>query len=365
MLAHDAVTSDAASLLAWYAKNRRSLPWRAVPGQSADPYHVWLSEIMLQQTTVVTCIPYFTRFLQRFPTLHDLAAASSDAVMRAWAGLGYYARARNLHNCAKIVSLSGGDFPRDVAALEALPGIGPYTARALAAIAFGLPVVPVDGNVERVIARRFAITTALPAAKPEILAALEKLAAARAARLAPSDFAQSLFDLGAGPCGRVPDCAACPWQKTCLARAQNIAAELPRKLAKKPRPARFGAAFWLADGAGNVLLRRRPPRGLLGGMMEFPGTEWGAKPVARAALLAQAPVTASWREAGRVAHVFTHFTLHLTVFAAQSDRLVLDDALDAGWHPIATLDGAALPSLMRKCAAAVGGGGQGLLELDR
>lgn len=336
---------DASALLAWYDRHRRDLPWRAKPWQMADPYHVWLSEIMLQQTTVAATIPYFHRFLARFPTIQDLAAAPSDAVMQAWAGLGYYARARNLHACAIVLAGQGG-FPRDVAGLQALPGIGPYTARAIAAIAFGQPVVPVDGNVERVIARRFAIMTALPAAKPEIEARLAGIGASPAARARPSDFAQSLFDLGAGPCGRNPSCMICPWSAACLARQQGIAADLPRKAQKKPRPLRLGAAFHLTDPSGRVLLQRRPASGLLGGMLQLPTTAWLQEALPRAAALAQSPdPAASWHFCGQVRHVFTHFELHLDVFTAG----LRGDPPPGLWHDRAMLQDAALPSLMRKC----------------
>ena len=261
----------ATELLAWYDRHRRRLPWRALPGESPDPYRVWLSEIMLQQTTVGAVIPYYERFLARFPTVQALAAAPEDAVMSAWAGLGYYARARNLQACARTVTALGGVFPSTLEGLQALPGIGPYTARAVAAIALGVPTVPVDGNVERVTSRLFAIETPLPAAKPAMAAAAARLGQDKAAQARASDFAQALFDLGATICTRAPACALCPWAKPCLARAAGIADSLPRKAPKKTRPVRHGAQFWLTDASGQVLLRRRPPKGLLGGMTELPG----------------------------------------------------------------------------------------------
>ncbi len=319
------------------------MPWRAEPGAAPDPYRVWLSEIMLQQTTVAAVIPYYEKFLTRFPAVADLAAAESEAVMQAWAGLGYYARARNLHACAKAVAALGG-FPRDIAGLLALPGIGPYTAAAIGAIAFGIPVIPVDGNVERVVSRLFAIETPLPAAKPAISAAAQNLAGPR-----PSDLAQALFDLGATICTPTnPGCVICPWMDDCQARAQGIAATLPRKAAKKPRPTRHGAVFHLADAAGNVLLRRRPEKGLLGGMAELPGTPWRAEVWPRAEALAEAPARATWRHAGRVHHVFTHFELHLDVYAAETPVIRVNDGY---LRPADALADEALPSVMRKCLA--------------
>ncbi len=307
---------------------------------------------MLQQTTVAAVAPYYENFLARVPDVQALAAAEDEAVMQAWAGLGYYARARNLHACARAVAAAGG-FPQEVAELRGLPGIGQYTAAAIAAIAFGMPVVPVDGNVERVAARMFAITEALPQAKAAIALAAERLGAHAAARARPSDFAQALFDLGATICTPVrPACALCPWLQACEARRQGIAEELPKKAAKAVRPVRYGAHFWLIDTAGKVLLRRRPPRGLLGGMTELPGTPWRAERWTEAEALALAPMPAAWRAAGEIRHGFTHFELHLAVYAASVARIEADGFLrDAG-----ALDSEALPSLMRKCVAAVGVG---------
>jgi A/G-specific adenine glycosylase len=338
----------AADLLAWYDRHRRGLPWRALPGGVADPYRVWLSEIMLQQTTVVAVAPYYAKFLSRFPTMQALAAAPEAAVMQAWAGLGYYARARNLHACARAVAARGG-FPRDVAGLRALPGIGAYTAAAVAAIAFGVPVVPVDGNVERVAARVFAIGAPLPGARAAIAAAAARLGEDGAARERPSDFAQALFDLGASVCTpAAPACAVCPWMAGCEARRQGIAADLPRRAERPVRPLRHGATFWLTDGRC-VLLRRRPPRGLLGGMTELPGTPWRAEPWSAAEAFVHAPMPGAWQAVGEVRHGFTHFQLRIAVFAARVERIEGEGFL----HPVDALDAAALPSLMRKCVAAV------------
>ena len=305
---------------------------------------------MLQQTTVAAAIPYYENFLARFPDVQALAAAPEEAVMRAWAGLGYYARARNLHACAKAVVLAGG-FLGTEAGLRALPGIGQYTAAAIAAIAFGVPVVPVDGNVERVISRLFAILDVLPAAKGKIHAAAARLGADPAARARPSDFAQALFDLGATVCtSAAPACALCPWMRDCEGRQAGIAAELPRKAPKPVRPLRHGAHFWLVDAQGKVLLRRRPPRGLLGGMTELPGTPWRAERWTEGEALGHAPMPAAWRAAGEVRHGFTHFELFISLYAAAVPRIEAEGFLrDAG-----SLEGEALPSLMRKCVAAVG-----------
>ena len=321
------------------------MPWRAPPGQTMDPYRVWLSEIMLQQTTVTAVIPYYERFVSRFPTVDALAAAPLDDVLSLWAGLGYYARARNLHACAQAVAAIGG-FPRDLTGLQALPGIGAYTASAIGAIAFGIPTVPVDGNVERVTARVFAIDTPLPAAKPAMRAAAETLGADPDARARPSDFAQALFDLGATLCTPTsPGCGVCPWLEACAARRQGIAAELPRKAPKKIRPVRYGVHFWLTDPAGNVLLRRRPSSGLLGGMTELPGTPWRETPWSGAQAMVHAPVAADWRPAGQVRHGFTHFELFLDLFAAEVPGLEGEGFA----HPIGDLVRMALPSVMRKC----------------
>ncbi len=336
----------AAQLLDWYDLNRRRLPWRALPGQVADPYHIWLSEIMLQQTTVVAVVPYYEKFLQRFPDVAALAAAPVEDVMQAWAGLGYYARARNLHACAKAVMLLGG-FPRDLDGLRGLPGIGPYTAAAIAAIAFGAPAVPVDGNVERVMSRLAGITEPLPRSKPAIGEAALQAGDSPDAQARSSDFAQALFDLGASICTATkPNCLLCPWQGRCVGFRLGIAGELPRKLPKAKRPVRYGAVFWLTDASGRVLLRKRPPRGLLGGMTELPGTEWRGEPWDA---VAEAPMAASWRAAGQVVHVFTHFELRLKVYAAQVETILAEGFL----ADKAGLAEAALPSVMRKCVTVV------------
>ncbi len=335
----------ATALLTWYDRHRRSLPWRAGRGEIADPYHVWLSEIMLQQTTVAATIPYYERFLIRFPTVQALAAAPQEDVLAVWAGLGYYARARNLHACARAV-VAAGEFPRDLARLRELPGIGEYTAAAVGAIAFGVPAVPVDGNVERVVARLFAVDEKLPKAKPQLRRLAARLGNDPAAHARPSDFAQALFDLGATVCTpAAPACARCPWMAACAARQAGIAGDLPRRAAKRVRPLRHGVHFWLTDPDGNVLLRRRPAQGLLGGMSELPGTEWRITPWDAAEALSLAPMPAAWRPVGQVRHGFTHFELTIELYLAQVPRIAA-----AGFQrPIAALDDEALPSLMRKC----------------
>lgn len=330
-------------LLAWYDVHARSLPWRYRPGETADPYRVWLSEVMLQQTTVAAVKTYFQRFTTLWPTVFDLAAAPLDDVMREWAGLGYYSRARNLHAAAQAVAALGG-FPDTEEGLRDLPGVGPYTAAAIAAIAFGRKASPVDGNIERVVARLFAVETPLPAAKP----ALKSLAAGLTPDRRAGDFAQGLMDLGATICTpRSPACSLCPLNEGCLAHGQGIAATLPRRAPKPARPDRAGAAFVLLSGKGNVLVRRRPPKGLLGGMLELPSSPWAAD--APADPLSHAPQRADWSRApAPVEHVFTHFRLTLGVYAAR----VTAETAEGLWLPLAGLDGAGLPSVMRKVAAA-------------
>ncbi len=335
-------SSISSKLLAWYDVHARTLPWRYRPGERADPYRVWLSEVMLQQTTVAAVKAYFERFTALWPTVQDLAAAPVDDVMREWAGLGYYSRARNLHAAAKAVAALG-DFPETEEELRKLPGVGPYTAAAIAAIAFGRKASPVDGNIERVVARLFAIETPLPAAKPE----LKVRAAALTPDKRPGDFAQAMMDLGATICTpRNPTCSLCPLIADCTAYKDGIAATLPRRAAKAARPDRAGAAFVLVSANGNVLVRRRPPKGLLGGMLELPSSPWGPAP---AEPLAHAPQKATWQRAALpVEHVFTHFRLTLDVYAAR----VPAERAEGIWLPLADLDAAGLPSVMRKVAAA-------------
>lgn len=342
-------TPDAAVLLAWYDRHRRDLPWRAPPGLRPDPYVVWLSEIMLQQTTVAAVGPRFGPFLARFPTVAALASAPWEEVARAWAGLGYYARARHLHAAAKRIA-EAGEFPSEAAALRALPGIGEYTAAAVAAIAFGRAEVPVDGNVERVISRLFAVEEPLPGAKGRLAALAREVGAQAAAQARPGDFAQALFDLGATVCTpRRPACVLCPWRGACAARASGLAERLPRKAARPERPVRHGVVFWLEDASGRVLLRRRPAGGLLGGMLELPGTPWREAAWAEREALAFAPTAARWVEGVSVRHVFTHFALELGVRAGRV--ALLPDGLAGGEAvPRESVLEAGLPGVMAKAA---------------
>lgn len=342
----------ASALLTWYDAHARRLPWRALPGVDADPYAVWLSEIMLQQTTVVTVGPYFQKFLDKWPRVQDLADADIDEVMHAWAGLGYYSRARNLHACAQaVVEDHAGIFPQTEAELLQLPGIGPYTSAAIAAIAYGQAATVVDGNVERVVARLFAITEPLPAAKKRIH---EKAATLTPAKR-PGDFAQAMMDLGATLCTpKRPACGRCPWTKACIARGKGNPETLPVKAPKKEKPTRRGVAFWIVRADGAVLIRKRPPKGLLGGMMEVPSTPWladapDAPPKemrAHNTLLAEAPIKAKWKkQPGEVRHTFTHFHLVLELYEA---RVPKNAKTDGVWVQPADLGDYALPTVMKK-----------------
>ena len=343
-----------AALLDWYDQERRDLPWRAKPGRKTNAYRVWLSEIMLQQTTVRAVVPYYRRFLQRWPSVRALAAAPVDDVMAAWAGLGYYSRARNLHKCAGIVvAKHGGRFPDSEAGLRELPGIGPYTAAAIAGIAYGAPAMPVDGNIERVVARLFAVKTPLPKAKPQIRRLAQTLTPAKRA----GDVAQALMDLGATICtAKRPSCLMCPLEHDCAARAEGLEAALPVKADKPERPLRLGFAFLALREDGCVLLRRRPPAGLLGGMLEVPSTDWGETlPEAREALRG-APVRGDWWAVpGTVTHTFTHFKLetmvYRTVVGTDAPLTFWADGGRCSWVARRDLHAQALPTVMRKIIA--------------
>lgn len=334
----------AAALLAWYDRHARVMPWRIGPADRAaglrpDPYRVWLSEVMLQQTTVAAVRDYFRRFTDLWPTVTDLAAADDADVMAAWAGLGYYARARNLLKCARAVAQEhGGRFPDTREGLLALPGIGPYTASAIAAIAFDEPATVVDGNVERVMARLHDIHTPLPAAKPELTA----LAARHTPASRPGDYAQAVMDLGATICTpRNPACGLCPLRAPCLARQNGTAAELPAKTPKKTQPTRLGLVYVARREDGAWLVETRPPQGLLGGMIGFPGSDWSDAPAPAP------PAQAEWQDIGAEArHTFTHFHLRLTILSA---TLPLDASpLRGHFVPAAEFRPAALPTVFRK-----------------
>jgi A/G-specific adenine glycosylase len=335
------------ALLAWYDANARRLPWRVGPaerraGVRPDPYRVWLSEVMLQQTTVPHATPYFLAFTGRWPGVADLAAAEDATVMSAWAGLGYYARARNLLACARAVARDhGGGFPDTVEGLRALPGVGDYTAAAVGAIAFDRPANVVDGNVERVMARLFAVEAPLPAAKPE----LKRAAATLVAEDRPGDWAQALMDLGAGVCRpKAPLCDRCPVAGFCAAYRAGAAEAYPRRAAKGERPRRRGVA-WLATRGGAVALVRRPAKGLLGGMLALPTSDWAAGEPA-----AVPPAPGDWRAVGEVEHVFTHFALTLRVMRAEVEA-GFEGAI---WTPLADA-GAGLPSVFLKALRAGAG----------
>ncbi|WP_245214162.1 A/G-specific adenine glycosylase [Pararoseomonas indoligenes] len=330
-------------LLAWYDRHRRTLPWRG----EGDPYRIWLSEVMLQQTTVVAVGPRYARFLARFPDVAALAAAAWEDVAAEWAGLGYYARARNLHAAAKAVAARGG-FPDTEAGLRELPGIGAYTAAAVAAIAFDRPTVPVDGNVERVVARLMAITDPLPGARRLIAPVAARFMEQAAPRARPGDFVQALFDLGATICTpRRPACALCPWREECRARQQGIQESLPAKTPKAARKLRHGLHFLARDPAGRLLLRHRPPEGLLGGMLEIPGAPWREEPWTLEEALPHAPLPGlDWiLRPGLARHGFTHMDLDMRLAEAPPAALPAPEGM-AWMTPEAAR--AALPTAIRR-----------------
>ncbi len=337
-------------LLSWYDRTGRTLPWRIRPedrdaGQIPDPYAIWLSEIMCQQTTIPHATPYWEKFLARFPTVTDLADAERDEVLAMWAGLGYYARARNLHKCAQLIrDAHNGQFPQSEAGLLQLPGIGPYTAATIAAICFDEPTNIVDGNVERVISRIFRVQSPLPKAKTE----LRRLAATLASPKRPGDYGQALMDLGGTVCTPTsPNCAHCPWQGHCAAYANGDQTDYPKKSPKTKRPIRYGAVFVL-QYQYQILLQRRPDNGLLGGMMGLPGTEWTAR--READPLRAAPQARNWEKCpGEVKHVFTHFDLRLDVYRAETSRKISGE-----WADIQNLAEYAIPTAYKKALRKAG-----------
>jgi A/G-specific adenine glycosylase len=319
------------SLLQHYVDNARRLPWRALPGEPPpEPYRVWLSEVMLQQTTVAAVTPRFERFVQRWPTVETLAAAKDEDVLSEWAGLGYYARARNLIACAREVAARGG-FPTSEAELRKLPGIGDYTAAAMAAIAFGRRALVMDTNVERIVARVNGVEAPIAESKPLLRRYLDQMTPEQKA----GDFAQAMMDLGATICRpRAPDCGACPLNADCAAYASGEPERFPAPKLKAVRPVRHGIAYWI-ERNGCVWLVRRPAKGMLGGMASLPGPDWTEEPVRAAAVL------------GHVTHVFTHFRLELTVVAVQAP------CGEGWWQPIDGLPEAGLPTLYRRAVEAV------------
>ncbi|SDP12445.1 A/G-specific adenine glycosylase [Phyllobacterium sp. OV277] len=339
-------------LLLWYNSHHRILPWRITPdehksGIVADPYRIWLSEIMLQQTTVEAVKPYFLTFIGKWPSVMHLAAATQDDVMRAWAGLGYYSRARNLKKCADIIAADfDGRFPDDFIKLKSLPGIGDYTAAAIASIAFDRPIAVVDGNVERVITRLHALATPLPAAKPEIRRLMQLLTPDKR----PGDFAQAMMDLGATICTpKRPACVICPLNDNCEALKTTDPEFFPVKAPKKDKPVRLGAAFVAISTEGEVYLRGRAQTGLLGGMAEVPTTEWTSRIDGETGVEA-APFNAKWLPSGSITHIFTHFELRLTIYRAENIQKQASN--DGWWIRIENLNGEALPTVMKKAIAA-------------
>lgn len=340
------------AILNWYDRHHRILPWRVTPiehtqGIRSDPYRVWLSEIMLQQTTVEAVKAYFNKFVALWPTVKSMAEASEDDILRAWAGLGYYSRARNLKKCADIIAANNnGEFPATAAELKELPGIGDYTSAAIAAIAFGEPAAVVDGNVERVISRLYAINTPLPAAKTQIRALMGQLTP----NDRPGDFAQAVMDLGATICTpRRPACAICPVNDDCEALAHHDPETFPVKAPKAAKPVRTGAAFIAIADDGSVLLRKRKVEGLLAGMTEVPGSAWTAR-IDGDATVNSAPFRASWLPAGIITHVFTHFELRLSVYSTRDIRKRND--IEGWWSAPSELEGEALPTVMKKAITA-------------
>lgn len=335
------------SLLAWYDKNRRAMPWRAPPGRHVDPYQVWLSEVMLQQTVVNAVIPYFLKFIKKWPTVHDLAAALVDDVMAAWAGLGYYVRARNLHKCAKEISARDGVFPDSIEELKKLPGIGDYTSAAITAIAFDKPATVIDGNVERVVARYFNITEPLPAAKKKIRQYADFLSSGRGDR--PGDFAQAMMDLGATVCiPQSPRCGMCPLQQNCAGK--NIAETLPRRAPRMEKPLRRGHIYWIMDGKGKILLQKRPERGLLGGMNGFPTSEWVEKGRPGHPDFIKRLIKNKKSQKNRVvAHSFTHFDLILQGWIVETASIQCGEE-GFFWRRSDDLDRTAFPTVFKKFA---------------
>jgi len=334
-----------ADILSWYDRHRRVMPWRAAKGAKPNPYYVWLSEVMLQQTTVVTVGPYFEKFTKIWPTVHDLAAASQEDVMKEWAGLGYYARARNLHKCAQIVSAEhDGVFPDTQTELIKLPGIGDYSSNSIAAIAYNMPANVVDGNVERVMARYFAITEPMPASKKQLKELAGAIALPEVERA--GDYAQGLMDLGATICTpKSPKCMLCPINEGCKGRKKGIAAELPAKTPKKAKPQRYGHLYWVTDNKGAVLSERRPETLMLGGMIGLPTSDWSGKNNPAKPDLDEKTYKSLINTRLKVKHSFTHFDLHLDIITAQLKGNIKDNQQ---WVAASVLSKQGFPTLFNK-----------------
>ncbi len=342
------MTSFSDNMLEWYDRNRRDLPWRAAPGITPTPYHVWMSEIMLQQTTVATVKAYFEKFLDRWPTVQDMAAVPQEEILKEWAGLGYYARARNLHKCAIVVTEEfGGIFPKTEAALRALPGVGDYTAAAVASIAFGEPAAVVDGNIERIITRVFRIQEQIPKARKIIKEHVAEVTPAKR----PGDFAQAMMDLGASHCSpKKPSCLLCPISSLCAAQKHGDMETYPRKAPKKVKPTRRAYSFWL-EHDGHVLLQRRPDSGLLGGMPGFYSTTWEERSdfPKKEEWLQHRPSEDYWKPFEEIAkHTFTHFHLETRLLKAKAHEKY--NVEDGFWHPIDQLADIGLPTVFKKIA---------------
>lgn len=337
-----------ARLLDWYDRHRRVLPWRALPSERPVPYHVWLSEIMLQQTVVRAVIPYFEKFVEKWPTIKDLAAAEQHEVMEAWAGLGYYSRARNLYKCAQIITREyQGDFPQEEKALKALPGVGDYTAAAIMAIAFNKPATVVDGNIERVMARLYAVTEPLPDSKKMLKALAHPFFTDFTDR--PGDLAQAMMDLGAGICiPKAPKCILCPVAALCQAREDGIAEQLPARTKKKQKPQKHGYVYFIENEHNEIVLQRRPENGMLGGMLGFPSSEWvlNKKNKEHASFIKN---TAEVNEKERIIrHSFTHFDLELTCCFINKKTYILPEGEGFFWHKKTVLDPENFPTLFKK-----------------
>lgn len=353
--------TEAIKLLAWYDRHHRVLPWRVTPpehrkGIKPDPYRIWLSEIMLQQTTVEAVKAYFLKFTSKWPDIQALADATEDDVLRGWAGLGYYSRARNLKKCADmIVSAHNGKFPASVEGLKQLPGIGDYTSAAIAAIAFNIPAAVVDGNVERVVSRLFAIKTMMPQAKAEIRTFTQQITP----QDRPGDFAQAMMDLGATICTpKKPACLACPLQDNCMASTQGEPEIYPVKPPKKPRPIRYGAAFIILSTQRQIYLRKRDDKGLLGGMSEVPNSDWvsateaqSPQEIAQLTSVELAPFASNWQASGSITHIFTHFELRLSIY--KTEAADLPPSNNGWWVAADALSDEALPTVMKKAISAV------------